>query len=176
MASAWLAHRGRAPDWLASRRTLAASWASATVLFVVLCTQFDLPILPLFTGTENLVVRLVYSFVALLLVAPGVFASDHQGPVRQLLANPVMVWLGLISYGIYIWHEAIQDLYLRWTDQVPFATSAVEMGLFTLALTIPVSALSFYIVERPAMRFRRTEPPASGTRVEPTVTDPSAVG
>ena len=34
-----------------------------------------------------------------------------------MLANPVAVWLGLVSYGVYIWHKAFQYKYLEWTGQ-----------------------------------------------------------
>lgn len=173
VASAWFAHRDApTPRWLAANRTVWMSWAIAAMLYIGLVTLVDLPILPLFTGRQNFLVRVVYSFCALFFVAPAVFAPARRGPVNRLLANPVMVWLGLVSYGIYIWHEAVQDVYLRWTDQVAFGAPVVEMGLVTVLVTVPIAAVSYYVVERPAMRFRRAAPVHAAVGVDdPTPTD-----
>ena len=174
VASAWLAARDvPSPDWLAATRTAWASWAVAGLLFVLLCTAIDLPTFPLFTPRESFVVRFVYSFCALCFVAPAVFAPPRTGPVNRLLANRLLLWLGLVSYGIYIWHEAVQDLYLRWSDQPVFGTSVVEMGVATLLGTIPLAALSYYVIERPCIRFghrrRTTHLDTTHTNPEPSV-------
>ncbi len=176
VASAWYAHRDAPqPEWLSARRTVWVCWALAGTLFVGLCTLIDLPVLPLFTGRENFLVRVVYSFVALFFIAPAIFAPARGGPVNRLLANRLLVWLGLVSYGIYIWHEAIQDLYLRWTDQQPFNTSVIEMGIVTVVLTIPVAALSYYLIERPAIRLGHRRPPSPRVEAETSQADKSAV-
>lgn len=176
--SAWFVHTGERPRWLRSTATVAACWVGAAAVFWFLCTQLDLPIAPLFTARQNYVVRLLYSLVALLLIVPGTIGRRDSGPVRSVFANPVMIWLGLISYGIYIWHEAFQDLYLRWFDEVAFGADPLAMGLVTMALTVPVSAASFYLVERPAMRFRRSTPlpgPMRERRDEESASDHEAV-
>jgi hypothetical protein len=36
--------------------------------------------------------------------------------VRRFLTTRVMVYLGVISYGIYLWHEPWIDRYLSWTN------------------------------------------------------------
>ena len=44
----------------------------------------------------------------------GGVRGPAEGRIRRFLAARVMVWLGLISYGIYLWHEAWLTIYLRW--------------------------------------------------------------
>jgi peptidoglycan/LPS O-acetylase OafA/YrhL len=35
----------------------------------------------------------------------GIIATDHEGPhPRRMLDHPVATYLGLISYGIYVYH------------------------------------------------------------------------
>jgi peptidoglycan/LPS O-acetylase OafA/YrhL len=78
------------------------------------------------------------------------------------------VWLGLVSYGIYLWHEEALDIYLKryhrvafqsgsawhWTWPLGIQPSFGEMVVFMLALTIPIAAASYYLVERPALRLK----------------------
>ena len=59
-----------------------------------------------------------------------------------------MAWLGLISYGIFLWHYAIA-LRLRDADLDP---SLVLIA--TLAIAIPCAAASYYLVERPLLRLK----------------------
>ena len=66
------------------------------------------------------------------------------------------MWVGLISYGIYLWHEAWQDVYLRLTDQPPLQADFLGMLAFTLVLSVVAAAVSWYVVERPVMRWGRT--------------------
>jgi peptidoglycan/LPS O-acetylase OafA/YrhL len=87
----------------------------------------------------------------LFLLLPGVLGPSDRGPVKALLRNRVMVWLGLTSYGIYIWHEAWQDKFLEWTGDPMFRSPFWPMLAVTLVLTLASAAVSWYLVERPAL-------------------------
>jgi peptidoglycan/LPS O-acetylase OafA/YrhL len=70
---------------------------------------------------------------------------------RALVAAPVRA-LGTLSYAIYLWHY-VAIMYLRAEGWWP-----ADMGealVLTLALTLPVSALSWFAVERPALRWAK---------------------
>lgn len=123
----------------------------------------------------------LYGATALLLVLPTIFrapATDGSRILRFLSAR-VMVFLGTISYGIYLWHEAWIDRYLVWTDlpftgvyasDVPFrwhtnAYFSAPWLIFVtavLALTIASASASWYGFERPLLqlkhRFDRSAP------------------
>lgn len=71
---------------------------------------------------------------ALLLVAWRTRVTMTARAVRPL------VWLGTVSYGAYLWNYPL-TLWLR--PHVPHA------GLLAAALTVPVAAASWYLVERP---------------------------
>lgn len=152
--SAWVAHRGvRLPSWSTGTAMVLTCWAGAVVTFWVVSTRLGLPAFPTFTPTQAFAVRILYVAFAALLVAPAVLARARSGPVTALFANPLMVWLGLVSYGIYIWHEAIQDLYLRVTDQPALGSSFRGMLVVTVVVSVVLAAISWYVVERPAMRW-----------------------
>lgn len=185
VAVAWWNHRGRVqPAWLRGAGATAACWAVAALLFWITCTRLGLPLSPILSGRQAFVMRAMYSLVAIFLVAPAVLAARPGQPARVLLANRVAVWLGLISYGIYLWHEAFQDLYLRWTDRPALQAPFLGMLVWTLAFSVLAGAASWYLVERPAMGWgRRTvarerqdpdlDPPADGRSVaqEPAAAD-----
>lgn len=69
-----------------------------------------------------------------------------DGPVR-VLTSPVLVGLGRLSYGIYLWHYPV----FRWMRE-DYAWSSVLLvgGAISLAL----AWLSFVTIERFALRFR----------------------
>ena len=70
---------------------------------------------------------------------------------RALVAAPVRA-LGTLSYAIYLWHY-VAIMYLRAEGHWP--ADMVEALALTLALTVPVSALSWFAVERPALRWAK---------------------
>ncbi|MDQ2678578.1 MAG: acyltransferase [Actinomycetota bacterium] len=152
VVTAWVAQRGlRLPTWLTGAPFTLGCWIAALGVFWLVSTQLDLPMFPTFTPSQAYAVRLLYVVFAALIVIPAVLARSDRGPARWIFANRVMVWLGLVSYGIYIWHEAWQDVYLRITDQPALNSSFVGMMAFTVVTTLICAALSWYLVERPAM-------------------------
>lgn len=154
--SAWFVHgRNRVPTWLQGAAVTVAMWAVALFLFWVTATRLGLPPSPLLSPKEAFAMRALYSFAALFVIIPCVFAARRAGPVRWAFANPVMVWLGLGSYGIYLWHEAWQDQYLRWFGFEPLRAPFMGMLVFTLVLSVLSGAASWYLVERPAIRLGR---------------------
>jgi peptidoglycan/LPS O-acetylase OafA/YrhL len=154
--SAWWVHgRNRIPAWATTWAFTLGCWALALVAFWITATRLRLPPSPLLNPREALAMRGMYSVTSLLVVVPCVTAAARPGPARWVFANKVAVWLGLISYGIYLWHEAFQDLYLRWFDHEPLRAPALGMLWFTLVTSVVAGALSWYLVERPALRLGR---------------------
>lgn len=92
----------------------------------------------------------VFAFALLL---PAVFGNPDRGAVRKLLASRVLLWIGIVSYGVYLWHAAIIGTLvdLGALDGLGFLWFIVV----ALGLTLLVVAASFYGVERPALRLGR---------------------
>jgi peptidoglycan/LPS O-acetylase OafA/YrhL len=88
------------------------------------------------------------AIAAVLVIAP--VALDQRGPVAAVLAWPPLVWLGAISYGVYLWHWPI---FLVLNGE---RTGWSGLSLFGIrcAATLAVSIVSWWAVERPVRRWR----------------------
>ena len=94
--------------------------------------------------------HLLYGVIGCALVAVALAAVPGRGAGR-VLAHPAAVFLGTISYGIYLWHvtviEALQRLGL-----LPSWHPFLSLAALVLALTVLVSAASWFWWERPLLR------------------------
>ncbi|MCY1245830.1 hypothetical protein D9M72_590080 [compost metagenome] len=93
-----------------------------------------------------------------------VAVQERRGLVYDMLSAPALVQLGRLSYGVYLWHYPVVR-YLRADYSWPVVVVA------GLAISVALSALSFYTVERWALRWRdrpRRVVPASGERTPAT--------
>ena len=79
------------------------------------------------------------------LTATVVAAAIGEGSMARGLATPPLVWLGRISYGVYLFHWPI---YL-WLDEQRTGLSDGPLLALRLAVTLAVSVASFRLVESP---------------------------
>ncbi len=116
---------------------------------------------------EALLEFVLSGVVAGLLVLPAAFGWRRGGAPRRLLAAPVMAWLGLVSYGIYLWHhDAILWLIDRGVLDTFSGAPFLALTALGVALTVPIAGLSYYLVERPVLRFKDRRPDRGVSRPE----------
>jgi peptidoglycan/LPS O-acetylase OafA/YrhL len=108
----------------------------------------------------------LYGVVGCALVAAALAAVPGRGVVGRVLASRVAVFLGTISYGIYLWHLTTIGVLERF-DALPTWHPFLSLAALTLVLTVLVSAASWYWWERPLLRAgsrpwrRAPRPPAA---------------
>ncbi len=83
----------------------------------------------------------------------------YAGPVAAILGNPVVVWLGLISYGLYIYHLFVPQLYVAALKNLGLSLEVwglyyVRLPMMTVIL-LAVTAASFYLWEKPIRGLRK---------------------
>ena len=182
--SVWYAERERRPPTLRLvERWPGVAWAGALIAFWAVSTQVGL------TGefgeqpdrSEFFARHLIYAVVALGVLLPAVFGDPDRGLVRRFLANRVLLWLGLVSYGLYLWHAAVFHQLGVWGyGEISDATHRYTWWLAGTAATTVVAAASYYLLERNALRLkslvgRRGEPGPPGEAIrEPAPVTPSA--
>jgi peptidoglycan/LPS O-acetylase OafA/YrhL len=85
---------------------------------------------------------------AVLVIAP--VALDQGSPVARAMAWRPLVWLGAISYGVYLWHWpiflALNGERTGWSGWSLFAVRC--------AATVVVAAASWWLLEQPIRRWR----------------------
>jgi peptidoglycan/LPS O-acetylase OafA/YrhL len=153
VASAWNGLRGTSQRGLAEAvgRHPAVCWLVAGVALLAVSAiglPRDLAPIP---GPQRMLGQLLYGILAVGLLAPAVFGSPDQGWVRRLLRTRVLMLLGLVSYGIYLWHLAFVDRAVTWTGGRPLAADLAPVLVVALAATIAVAAASYVIIEQPVV-------------------------
>ena len=98
---------------------------------------------------------------------------------RRVLGSPLLAWVGLVSYGLFLWHQPLMPTVINHGGDdlipgMPFVSLLVAM----LAVSVAVAAASYYLVERPILRFkdRRRPPPATASEVPARAPAPASAG
>jgi peptidoglycan/LPS O-acetylase OafA/YrhL len=104
------------------------------------------------------------------LVLPAAFGGDKVP--HRILASAPLAWLGVISYGLFLWHEPFSDWFFdHGFDALGGGTLGFLLLLLpTLAVGVGMGAFSFYVVEKPFLR-KRTRPAMGGAAA--VATNPS---
>jgi len=164
--------RGQEMDRLPSMARLARDhaawfWLAAIALYLVgTYVLFDPgPALaaPVGDSSQYLAQYAYFGVISALVLAPAVFARFDRGVASRILAHPLLVRLGLISYGIFLWHYPVMVLMidLGIFDLAPGA-KFIFLATSTLVVSILLSAITFRFLERPLMEWSRSRSKRKG--------------
>lgn len=146
------------------RRVLSSPWLVLAPVVLLLSGEFSQH------PRINLLLGFTFQNVLITLCIDR-WVTYPSGPVGRALNAPPVVFVGLISYSIYLW----QQLFLnRYADSWP-TTFPVS-----LVLAFGAALISYYVIERPALRLRQRiehalfPPRAGAARPEPVVLLPES--
>jgi peptidoglycan/LPS O-acetylase OafA/YrhL len=124
------------------------AWALALIIYAALCAWLPASAFVVARG-QVLVETIAFGVIAALFIVPAVSAPLSSVPGR-VLTQQVVAWIGLVSYGIFLWHFAVAlDLgFLGRKASFP----VVLLG--TLGIVTPIAATSYYLLERPLLRLK----------------------
>lgn len=132
-----------------------------TIAFVVTSTQLQIPRgLRDGNAQQELARQFGYFVVAVAFVAPACLARPGHRSLRFLSTRPI-VYLGTISYGVYLWHQLLlsgndrEGPLLSWFGWPLFEAPLVPVFVMATAGSIVLGSLSWYLIEKPMIeRFR----------------------
>jgi peptidoglycan/LPS O-acetylase OafA/YrhL len=148
-------------------------WAIAAAAFVGGALWLGLH--DVYTPTEYMGRHLLNSVIAVAVLIPAVFGDPHRGLTRRILASRPLVYVGLISYGFYLFHWAVIQQLFRWKleGRIGFLTSYWSWYVTALAGALVLGSLSYYLVERPALSLKRLVPPRPRERRDEALAEPA---
>lgn len=151
VVSAWADRRTLVGDYMAMIARRVWLWyGGAIVLFWFVSTQIGLERgLNLASPRLELARQTIYLLVGVGLVLPIVFGPHQRSLILKTLSTPVLSFLGLVSYGIYLWHQA----FLTWTEDL-FGWETFEGDFVVLVVggtlgSVVAAAASHRFVEAP---------------------------
>ncbi len=183
-SAAWHGHESRPGVIGLVERAPSLWWGAALGLFAVMSWGYGLPrgLSGTTSGVQYLGEHLTYGAVSFLLVLPAVWGDRLGGLPRRFLRLRAMAWLGLVSYGLFLWHGRWTQYFIEkgaggWLPQI--GSGFVVMLACVLACSLATAGASYYLVERPILRYKdgfRRRRPASGPEPTPAPAEHQPAG
>ena len=150
------------PRWMTRLNALADDAGVCLVLaagFFLLATT---PIAGPYTfgegSTSQAFVRhYLYLAAAAFFVMPGFLGTDGWGGWRRILASPLMVYLGTISYGIFLWHLFVLETATHLLGVPGFSGWFWLLWPLTVVGTVACAHVSYVLIERPAQSYAHSD-------------------
>ncbi len=161
--SAYLVRSEQRPAWLWHPALPWVSWAVAAGAFVAV-SRIGLSPIPLVASPTgpSLAREALYGLFGLALVVPAVFGEQDRSFIRRTLRWRPLALVGVVSYGVYLWHESWIHMYLTWTGDTLFHIPWWHLTILALLLSVAAATLSYVLVERPVLRSGRRRPSGTG--------------
>ncbi len=108
------------------------------------------------TSSQEVAGELCRALVGVFVVIPVVLGPQRRGAVRWLLRSPALAYLGVVSYGLYLWHylllQTVQSDWLGWRR---YSGNPVVLLLCTFPVVILAATASWHFVEHPVIHLAR---------------------
>jgi peptidoglycan/LPS O-acetylase OafA/YrhL len=155
LIASWRLVRGEEPRWLQRIGALPdVLWLIALGLFVVYSTWLGTHGLAYVSPDRAEARHVMNGLIVLFLLLPGVFGDQQVGLVRRFLRWRPIAYIGLVSFGVYLWHQGWTDKAMTWTNSTPLHANFLLITGLAVALSVATATLSWYFLERPINRRR----------------------
>jgi peptidoglycan/LPS O-acetylase OafA/YrhL len=168
--------QGGAPTWMLSVRQIAQAtgWCLliAAGLAVIAATPIAGPLTFDPAEPNSLVIKhVLYGVIATFLLLPGFLGvGDTRDEVpphswwAAILANPIVVYLGTISYGVFLWHLVLLRFIQNALGLQVFSGGFWIVWPLVVLASIAVASASWFILERPLLAWAHRRTPGESAR------------
>jgi peptidoglycan/LPS O-acetylase OafA/YrhL len=153
-------------------------WLLAALAFYVVSFQIGLSgdLFQRFERLQYLERHYLYLAVAFGVVLPALFGDHTHGWVRRVLANRALLYVGLISYGVYLYQFAVLQQLERWGfADVASGRWAWLWLVVGIAASVALASLSYYAVERPILGLKRLVRQPAPSQAGEAIEEPAPV-
>lgn len=112
--------------------------------------------------------QFLYGLVALLLLVPLVLSTSPRGSARVVFSTRGMAFLGVLSYGVYLWHKALIPKVQSWFGWQEFQGNFWVVFVIVCVLSTALAWVTYHLVEVPALRLSK------GGSLRVAITEPAA--
>ncbi|OQP66891.1 hypothetical protein A3860_00540 [Niastella vici] len=113
----------------------------------------------------DLFLRLVCTFIGIITIGYAIIIG-YSGHVKRFLEHPAIAFMGKISYGIYLFHPFVQEIYFQYfpikkleelCKLVPKLQYNMYLPHFVIlfVFTILISVISFFLFEKRFLKLKR---------------------
>jgi peptidoglycan/LPS O-acetylase OafA/YrhL len=81
--------------------------------------------------------------------------GDRPSRLRSMAANRHLAWIGVISYGVYLWHQTIIKQVGKWLALQPTFGGFLILLVLVMPSAVLVGWISFRLIEKPALSLAR---------------------
>lgn len=133
------------------RPLLAVSSALFVALYLVSTKVFALPL----EGSASNLIG-VFGFTLIdVFAAALILECIHTGSLLgTLLSWKPLRALGIVSYGFYVYHDLLHDLYSDWAHRISAQYAYPLTILIAFAATLLIATLSYRLLEKPLLRLK----------------------
>lgn len=158
------------PRWMEAIRSCAGrtgwSLAIAAALAVVAITPLAGPVtLAPALPVSVLAKHLLYGLMAAFLLLPGFLGIGNAARPRpqaslwgRILTHPIILYLGTISYGIFLWHMIATVLLQRALGLPDFGGGFWLLWALVIIASVGLASASWYALESPLLRLMARSP------------------
>ena len=123
-------------------------------IFLIYFFTMIIPIFPSQIWIPAIFANTLFSFVAVMIVAPSV-TDSYKGIIKLILENPIVVHIGKISYGLYLYHLFMPDLY-NYLNSLGYFTGNTDnfRYAFYFVACFLIAEFSWFVVEKPILKLK----------------------
>ncbi len=131
-------------------------WTLAALVFVAIPVVVGVrPFQPTST-LQDVSLNVLNTILGALVVVPAVLGPQDHGLIRRLLSTKVLTFLGLVSYGLYLWHWFVLQIVLgEWLGWPLQKGNPIVLLLVAFPVVLAAATASWYLLERPILRRAR---------------------